>query len=96
MSKFHPDLSTRLKDIAEKQVPAKLRPISRCTMHGGLNVFLLARLAEPHLNPTSPLDSGPVHLIPSRATHTGSVSSVEGKHTITNGTTIDCHPSEPP
>ena len=25
--KFRPDLSTRLKDIAEKQVPAKLKPI---------------------------------------------------------------------
>ena len=25
--KFHPDLSARLKDIAEKQVPAKLKPI---------------------------------------------------------------------
>ena len=24
---FHPDLSTHLKDIAEKQVPAKLKPI---------------------------------------------------------------------
>ena len=27
VSKFRPDLSARLKDIAKKQVPAKLKPI---------------------------------------------------------------------
>ena len=27
VAKFRPDLSARFKDIAEKQVPAKLKPI---------------------------------------------------------------------
>ena len=28
--KFRPDLSAHIKDIAEKQVPAKLKPIVGC------------------------------------------------------------------
>ena len=33
LPKFRPDLSTRLKHIAEKQVPAKLKPIVTSEMH---------------------------------------------------------------
>ena len=38
--KFRPDLSARLKDIAKKQVPAKLKPIV-----GGI-VSMIVRLNE--------------------------------------------------
>ena len=33
MSQFRSDLSVRLRDIAEKQVPAKLKPIVGTSMH---------------------------------------------------------------
>ena len=33
--KFRPDLSVRLRDIAEKQVPAKLKPIV-CVRDNGI------------------------------------------------------------
>ena len=35
VAKFRPDLSVRLQDVAEKQVPAKLKPIVTLLLFGG-------------------------------------------------------------
>ena len=45
--KFRPDLSAHLRDIAEKQVPAKLKPIvGRISVRAGGGAVLDVRLAR--------------------------------------------------
>ena len=39
MSRFRPDLSVRLKDIAEKQVPTKLKPMVGRFLHIFPDIF---------------------------------------------------------